>query len=99
MRQLSLEKSGPQVSALCLGCLNFGTNTEKMAVMSVSICFVAASDWSASLRTSSATTANPRPCSPALAASMAAFKASRPICPEMVFDHADGNSPDEARTL
>ncbi|WP_270166926.1 aldo/keto reductase [Paenibacillus sp. SYP-B4298] len=29
MRQLSLGKSGPQVSALCLGCLNFGTNTDK----------------------------------------------------------------------
>ena len=32
---------------------------------------------SASLRTSSATTANPMPCSPARAASMAAFRASR----------------------
>ncbi|MBB6019473.1 aryl-alcohol dehydrogenase-like predicted oxidoreductase [Paenibacillus sp. JGP012] len=29
MRQLSLGKSGPQVSALCLGCLNFGTKTDK----------------------------------------------------------------------
>ena len=29
MRQLSLGKSGPQVSALSLGCLNFGTNTSK----------------------------------------------------------------------
>ncbi len=34
-------------------------------------------DCSASFRTSSATTANPRPASPALAASMAAFRASR----------------------
>ena len=34
-------------------------------------------DFSASLRTSSATTANPRPCSPARAASMAAFNANR----------------------
>lgn len=29
MRQISLGKSGPLVSSLCLGCLNFGTNTEK----------------------------------------------------------------------
>lgn len=29
MRKLTLGKSGPQVSALCLGCLNFGTNTDK----------------------------------------------------------------------
>jgi len=34
-------------------------------------------DISASLRTSSATTANPLPASPALAASIAAFKASK----------------------
>lgn len=29
MRQLTLGKSGPQVSALCLGCLNFGTKADK----------------------------------------------------------------------
>ena len=34
----------------------------------------------ARLRTSSATTAKPRPCSPALALSMAAFKASKLVC-------------------
>ena len=34
-------------------------------------------------RTSSATTAKPRPCSPALAASIAAFKASRLVCSAM----------------
>ena len=37
----------------------------------------------AKLRTSSATTANPRPCSPALAASIAAFKASKFVCSAM----------------
>ncbi|MNT39229.1 hypothetical protein D3C72_1754580 [compost metagenome] len=39
----------------------------------------------ASVRTSSATTANPRPCSPALAASMAALSASRLVCSAMLF--------------
>ncbi len=38
---------------------------------------VAVMVFSANLRTSSATTAKPRPASPALAASMAAFKASK----------------------
>ncbi|MCY1539679.1 hypothetical protein D9M68_752780 [compost metagenome] len=37
----------------------------------------------ARLRTSSATTAKPRPCSPARAASMAALRASRLVCPAM----------------
>ncbi|MNH20752.1 hypothetical protein D3C79_805370 [compost metagenome] len=37
----------------------------------------------ASRRTSSATTAKPRPCSPARAASMAAFSASRLVCSAM----------------
>ena len=36
-----------------------------------------------STRTSSATTAKPRPCSPARAASMAAFRASRLVCSAM----------------
>ena len=44
------------------------------------ICFVAPVVLSASLRTSSATTANPRPCSPARAASIAAFRARRFVC-------------------
>ena len=37
-------------------------------------------DCSASFRTSSATTANPFPCSPARAASIEAFKASKFVC-------------------
>ncbi len=47
----------------------------------VSWIFITASeDCSASFLTSSATTANPLPCSPALAASIAAFSASRLVC-------------------
>ena len=51
-----------------------------MLPISSEISLVDCADFSASLRTSSATTANPRPCSPARAASMAAFKASRLVC-------------------
>src|SRR5438132_925828 len=47
-----------------------------MALISAAISFVALRLCSASFRTSSATTANPRPASPARAASMAAFNAS-----------------------
>ena len=45
------------------------------------ICFAASCDCSANLRTSSETTAKPFPCSPARAASIAAFKASKFVCP------------------
>ena len=45
--------------------------------MTSPISLVASTERSASLRTSSATTAKPRPASPARAASMAAFRASR----------------------
>ncbi|MPM93484.1 hypothetical protein SDC9_140621 [bioreactor metagenome] len=46
-------------------------------LMRAAICVVASRDCSASFRTSSATTANPLPCSPALAASIAALRASK----------------------
>jgi len=45
---------------------------------------VASEDCPASFLTSSATTANPFPCSPALAASIAALRASRFVCPAML---------------
>ena len=48
-----------------------------MAWMFEPTSWVALMVFSASLRTSSATTAKPRPASPARAASMAAFRASR----------------------
>ena len=47
------------------------------SLISAVISLAAALDRSASLRTSSATTAKPSPCSPARAASIAAFRASR----------------------
>ena len=44
---------------------------------------VALAVWLASAFTSDATTAKPLPCSPARAASMVAFSASRLVCPAM----------------
>ncbi|MNC34408.1 hypothetical protein D3C75_828400 [compost metagenome] len=54
-----------------------------MEVICSEICRADFSDSSASLRTSEATTAKPRPCSPARAASMEAFSASRLVWREI----------------
>ena len=54
----------------------------RMASANVRTSAALASDVSASARTSSATTAKPRPCSPARAASMAAFRARRLVWSE-----------------
>lgn len=45
-------------------------------------------DCSANFLTSSATTANPLPCSPARAASILAFKANRLVCSVMLWIEA-----------
>ena len=60
-----------------------------ISAISPEISDAARPDSSASLRTSSATTANPRPCSPARAASMAAFSASRLVCSASAGDRGD----------
>ncbi|MNT27638.1 hypothetical protein D3C72_1632760 [compost metagenome] len=49
----------------------------ELCLMTETISLVEVEVLAASCLTSSATTANPRPCSPALAASMAALSASR----------------------
>ncbi|WP_278245295.1 hypothetical protein [Clostridium sp. BL8] len=69
--------------------LLFSFKSSKASLTSVMVSLIlitAAEDCSASFLTSSATTAKPLPCSPALAASMAAFSASKlvwPAIPEM----------------
>ncbi|MNH11546.1 hypothetical protein D3C79_710620 [compost metagenome] len=64
----------------------------RLTARAVVCCSVSMVDWISwveswvrrdNTRTSSATTAKPRPCSPARAASMAAFSASRLVCSAM----------------
>ena len=59
--------------------LTFATDDTISFIISC-ISFTDSDDWLASSLTSSATTENPFPCSPALAASIAAFNAKRLVC-------------------
>ena len=88
-------------SIACMAC----AVSSCMPVMMAEIFCAAVPDCSASFRTSSATTAKPLPASPALAASMAAFKANRFVCsaiPEIastIFPISLERSPKVSTTL
>ena len=67
-------------------CFAFSTLFTVWSVIWVTLFWIspaASAEWSASFLISSATTANPLPASPALAASMEAFKESRFVCSEI----------------
>jgi hypothetical protein len=72
----------PVSTAVRLSCITWRVSrvSSWMLRMVPAISSVAPLVRSARRRTSPATTANPRPCSPARAASMAAFRASRLVC-------------------
>lgn len=72
-------------SVLCLTCSNALSVCCVVTLVKLEIFSAASDERPASVRTSSATTANPRPCSPALAASIAAFKASRLVCSAILY--------------
>jgi len=77
------------ISLIVLPMLRIADTAEVVTVCMLPICWrissVAFAVWLARLFTSEATTAKPRPASPARAASMVAFSARRLVCEAMVW--------------